>query len=255
MMMTPWVQRLLIANVLAYALSYSGLPIHEHFALVPSLVVQRPWTIATYMFLHASVPHLLFNMLGLFFFGPRLEERFGSQVFLRFYLASGIGGALLSFAFTPTAMIVGASAAVYGVVVGFARYWPRESIYIWGLVPVQARFLALFMIGSSLFFGFAGGRDGIAHFAHLGGIVAGWLFLRLWERRQALARERRQPKAPKVPEAGALERWQAIPRDRLHEINRQELDALLEKAGEHGVRALTRDELAFLERMAKSAQA
>lgn len=255
MMMTPWVQRLLIANVVVYALSYAGMPLHADFGLVPWEVWRRPWTIVTYMFLHASFPHLLFNMLGMFFFGPRLEERFGSRVFLWFYLASGIGGALLSFAFTPGAMIVGASAGVYGIVIGFARYWPRESIYIWGILPVQARILALFMIGSSLFFGFAGARDGVAHFAHLGGIVAGWLFIRLWERRRRLASAHRQPKPPKIPETGALERWQAIPRDGLHEINRQELDALLEKADQHGVRALTPDERAFLERMAKSAEA
>ncbi len=260
MMMTPWVQRLLIANVVIYAFTASGVPhILEFGGLVPAALGQRPWTIATYMFLHGSFPHVLFNMLMLFFFGPRLEERLGSRTFLWFYLASGVGGALLSFAFTPGVMIIGASGAVYGVVVGFARYWPREPIHIWGILPVQARWLALFMVGSSLFSGITGARSGIAHFAHLGGLAAGWVFLKLWEqqRGQTAAVAKRQPryKATGAQEADVLERWNAIPRDQLHEINREELEALLAKADQAGIRALTNEDRAFLERMAKSVQA
>lgn len=259
MMMTPWVQRLLLANVLVFALSASGMPLAENFGLVPQALDRRPWTIATYMFLHGSFFHVFFNMLMLFFFGPRLEERLGSRTFIWFYLASGVGGAVLSFAFTPTAMVIGASGAVYGVVAGFARYWPRENIHIWGILPVQARILALFMVGSSLFSGITGARSGIAHFAHLGGLVAGWAFLRLWEgrrsRKAAVAKPQRRYKGSPAEEAGALERWKAIPREQLHEINREELESLLEKAAEAGVRTLTSDERAFLERMATLAQA
>ncbi len=258
MMMTPWVQRLLLANIAIFALTATGMPLVEEFGLVPLAVARRPWTIATYMFLHGGFAHVFFNMLMLFFFGPRLEERLGSRTFVWFYLASGIGGAVLSFAFTPTAMVIGASGAVYGVVVGFARYWPRETIHIWGILPVQARILALFMVGSSLFSGITGAQSGIAHFAHLGGLAAGWGFLKLWERRKtkAVAVPKRQPryKATAAREADVLERWQAIPRDQLHEINREELDSLLGKAAEAGVRALTNDERAFLERMAQSVQ-
>ena len=259
MMMTPWVQRLLLANIVIFAFTASGAPLIEEFGLVPRDVARRPWTIATYMFLHGGFAHVFFNMLMLFFFGPRLEERLGSRTFVRFYLVSGIGGAILSFAFTPTAMVIGASGAVYGVVAGFARYWPRETIHIWGILPVQARILALFMVGSSLFSGITGARSGIAHFAHLGGLFAGWIFLKLWERQRG--REARAPKRPSrykanaAQEVGALERWKAIPRDQLHEINREEVDSLLEKATEAGIRTLTNDERAFLERMAQSVQA
>lgn len=258
MMMTPWVQRLLLANILVFLLMLTNLLREQDYALVPLEVVQRPWTLVTYMFLHASFSHLFFNMLGLFFFGPRLEERLGSRLFAWFYFASGIGGALLSFAFTPGARIVGASAAVYGVVIGFARYWPRESIYIWGVLPVQARVLALIMIGSSLFSGITGASNGIAHFAHLGGLAAGWAFLKTWERRRTRAKAPRRPlprPRPKAAaaEAGALERWRAIPRDGLHEINREELESLIDKAAREGPKSLTNDEFAFLERMSKAA--
>ena len=249
--MTPWVQRLLLANVGVFFLSLAFPALIGDFGLVPLDVVYRPWTLATYMFLHGGFTHLLFNMLMLFFFGPRLEERLGSRTFIRFYLACGVGGAILSFA-TPTYMIVGASGAIFGVVVGFARYWPRENIYIWGVLPIQARVLAIFMVASSLVLGFAGARDGIAHFAHLGGLAAGWIFLKIWERKrkQRVARRPARPrKLSVVADLEALERWKTIPREQLHEINREEVDKLLRKAHKLGARALTGEERAFLDRM------
>ena len=252
--MTPWVQRLLLANVVVFLFSKAFPALIQDFALVPLAILFRPWTLVTYMFLHGGFMHVFFNMLMLFFFGPRLEERLGSRTFIRFYLTCGVGGAVLSFA-TPFSMVVGASGAIFGVVVGFARYWPREEIYIWGVLPVQARVLAIFMVVSSLVAGFAGTRDGIAHFAHLGGLVAGWIYLRAWERRR-----RRVVKGPARPrrmsmvvDLEALERWKTIPRERLHEINREEVDKLVRKATESGARALTTDERAFLDRMTGSA--
>lgn len=253
--MTPWVQRLLLANVVVYLLSSFNPGIRADFAFIPVLALYRPWTLVTYAFLHANLAHIFFNMLMLFFFGPRLEERLGSRTFLWFYVLCGVGGALLSFAFSPTAAVVGASGAIFGVVVGFARYWPREEIYIWGVLPIQARMLALFMVASSLFAGFTGAQDGIAHFAHLGGLVTGWVFLRAWERRRHRRVVVRPPPtrvAPEVTDADALTRWDAIPRDRLHEINREEVDFLLQKVRKVGARALTPDERAFLDRMAKT---
>jgi len=253
--MTPWVQRLLLANVVVYLLSSFNPGIRADFAFIPVLALYRPWTLVTYAFLHANLAHIFFNMLMLFFFGPRLEERLGSRTFLWFYVLCGVGGALLSFAFSPTAAVVGASGAIFGVVVGFARYWPREEIYIWGVLPIQARMLALFMVASSLFAGFTGAQDGIAHFAHLGGLVTGWVFLRAWERRRHRRVVVRTPPTrvgPEVTDADALTRWDAIPRDRLHEINREEVDFLLQKVRKVGARALTPDERAFLDRMAKT---
>ena len=252
--MTPWVQRLLLANLAVFLLSQAMPEVTRQFGLLPVAILFRPWTIVTYMFLHASFFHVFFNMLMLFFFGPRLEERLGSRTFIWFYLTCGIGGAVLSL-MTPFAFIVGASGATLGVVLGFARYWPREDIYIWGVLPIQARMLAIFMVLVSLFAGFTGAQDGIAHFAHLGGLVAAWIFLRTWERRRQLGVPHRpvsRPNAPAVQDADAVERWTAIPRERLHEINLEELDNLLRKINALGVKALTHEEREFLDRLANT---
>jgi Rhomboid family len=138
--MTPWVTRLLIANVALFALQ-SFLPplLVEYLVFVPVYVFSRPWTIITYMFLHGGLSHILFNMLGLFFFGSRVESRLGERRFISLYLISGVFGALASLVFTPRAAVIGASAGVFGVMLAFAWFWPREKIYIWGVIPVEAR--------------------------------------------------------------------------------------------------------------------
>src|SRR5437867_9890085 len=94
----------------------------------PPLVLIHPWTILTYMFLHGGWAHIGFNMLALYFFGPRVEERLGSRAFTWLYFISGISGALTSFAFSPEAPIIGASAGVFGVSLAFAMFWPDTPI-------------------------------------------------------------------------------------------------------------------------------
>ena len=251
--MTPWVQRLLVANVVLYVVTRLNVPMMNELTFVPALVLFRPWTLVTYAFLHAGFAHIALNMLMLFFFGPRLEERLGSRTFIWFYLACAVGGALLSFAFSPRAGLVGASGAIFGIVIGFARYWPREDIYIWGILPVQARMLALFMVLSSLFAGVTGAQDGIGHFAHLGGLLTGWIFLRTWEhRRRQWARPQPRRAVPRSDptDADRTARWKNIRVDALHEINRKEVEQLLDKLRRAGSpRALTREERAFLDRL------
>src|SRR5438309_522071 len=118
--LTPWVKRLLIANVAVFLLTL-GLPIvGDYLAFVPSDILSRPWTALTYMFVHQGVWHILFNMLALFFFGPPVEERFGPREFIKYYIICGLGGAALSFAFAYNSPVVGASAAIYGVMLAFA---------------------------------------------------------------------------------------------------------------------------------------
>ena len=251
--MTPWVKRLLLANVVMYLVTRVAPGLVQGLALVPAFIPYQPWTLVTYMFLHGGFGHIFFNMLMLFFFGPRLEERLGSRTFIWFYLACGVGGALLSF-MTPFSAIVGASGAIYGVVIGFARYWPREDIYIWGILPIQARMLAIFMVALSLFAGFTGAQDGIAHFAHLGGLLAGWVFLKSWEKRRrqrVVRRPSARPRMSGIRDTDAIQSWEAIQRESLHEINREEVDYLLTKVKKMGVGSLTAEQRAFLDRMAK----
>jgi len=142
--MTPVVQWLLLLNIGAHIVlgMYPGMRIE--LAFIPLLMLERPWTLITYTFVHAGFFHLLMNMLGLYFFGPRLEARLGSRTFLGLYLVSGLGGALLSL-FTPAAAVVGASGAVFGVLLGFALFWPHEPIYLCAVVPLPARVLLLML--------------------------------------------------------------------------------------------------------------
>jgi rhomboid family protein len=241
---TPWVLRLIAANVVMFFLCSFIPGLTTSLMLVPALVLQRPWTIVSYMFLHGGTLHLLFNMLGLYFFGPRLEEEMGSRDFLLLYFISGIAGAALSFV-TPLSAIIGASGAVYGVLLGFAFFWPRDQIMIWGILPVEARWLVVIMTALSLFGGVAG-TDNTAHFAHLGGFAGGYLYLRLRGRRSYRPPAVSQELLP--PTQAQLRRWARINREKLHEVNREEFDRIQEKIRLHGAASLNSTERQFLER-------
>ena len=165
--MTPWVLRLIVVNVAVFLLTSSQILDWRYVALVPSAVLLQPWGVFTYMFVHGGFWHLAFNMLGLFFFGPRLEMQLGGKSFLRLYLLSGLGGAAFSFLFARYGAVVGASGAVFGVLLGFAYFWPKEKIYIWGIVPVEARRLEGVLAAKSLYSAHTGARANTANFAHL----------------------------------------------------------------------------------------
>lgn len=246
--MTPWVVRLIAVNVGVFLFTAANPRLLGLLAFIPRFALFQPWTVLTYQFAHAGLGHLLFNMLGLFFFGPRLEERLGGRHFLGLYLASGVAGALLSF-LNFNAPIVGASAAAFGVFLGFARYWPRERVYIWGILPVEARVLVVVMTVLALFGGFGFGQGGIAHFAHLGGFLGGWLYLRWAEWSSPAARFQRRAAVPSV-RAGDVERWRRRDRGDLHPVNRAEFDRVMAKLDAHGPGSLTDEERAFLNRFA-----
>jgi membrane associated rhomboid family serine protease len=247
--MTPWVRRLLIANGIMFLITMAYPLVMNYLLLRPAYILVRPWTLLTYMFLHAGFAHILFNMIALFFFGPRLEARIGSSHFIRLYLISGITGGVLSLPFTPFAAIVGASGAVFGVMLGFAYFWPRERIYIWGILPIEARLLVIITTILALYFGFAGGGR-VAHFAHLGGYLGGWLYLVVLNRRAQAARraweKRVNAPAQEVDSAKVTE----IDYAGVHPLNREELDRILDKIKATGVTSLTVGERTFLSNFA-----
>lgn len=251
--MTPWVKRLLIANVGVFLLQLAYPELTSLLAFVPARVLSAPWTPLTYMFIHGGFWHILFNMIVLYFFGPRVEERLGSNRFITLYLISGFTGALFSV-FTPYVAILGASAAVFGVELAYARFWPLDRVYIYGVLPIQMRWLVVITVVMSIF-GLGGFEPGVAHLAHLGGLVGAAIYLYVISRSRARSKKsgpvRAEVRQPPAPRGDDMKRWATIPRGELHEINRHEVDRLLDKISLKGINSLTPSERAALDRFSK----
>jgi membrane associated rhomboid family serine protease len=264
--MTRWVSVLVVANVAAFLLQGSVAEITGTFMWHPATGIYRPWTAVTYMFLHGSWGHLLFNMLGLYMFGPAVESRIGGGRFLGLYLASGLGGALACY-LTPMTAVIGASGAVFGVSLAYARYWPEQTMMVF-FFPMTARMMVISYAVVSVFSQLTGAQQGISHLGHLGGFAGGWLFCVAIERLTGSRDFRRRAETgwtverrgaapvPKVivelatGEKETLERWARIPVDQLHPVNREEHDRIREKITASGVRSLTALEREFMERFA-----
>jgi membrane associated rhomboid family serine protease len=253
---TLWVKRLLIINGVLFLLRYAFPPLIVYLGFLPAAVLTQPWSVVTYMFVHLDFFHVLFNMLVLFFFGPPLEDRWGPSEFIKFYLICGVGGAVLSLLFWDQ-RIIGASAAVYGVMVAFAMYWPNNPVYIWGIFPVKAKWLVGFLVGLSLFFAVTGGGAGVAHLAHLGGAGAAFLYLRSnWGPTQWGARPPRKPRRTKpavrassettasIRSATAARRGRATGEE---EKLLDDIDKILDKISARGMESLTPEERSRLD--------
>jgi membrane associated rhomboid family serine protease len=146
------------------------------------------WTPVTYMFLHGGISHILFNMLSLWMFGVELERMWGTAFFTRYYLVCGVGAALTTMllSFLPGqigqqlyySLTIGASGAIYGVLLAYAMYFPDRRILFYFLFPIPAKYFVMIIGAISLFSAMGSSGDGIAHVTHLGGLLAGWLYLR-----------------------------------------------------------------------------
>lgn len=256
--LTPWVKRLMVVNgvIFLFTVLLGGQLVADWFAFHPSRILTRPWGALTYMFVHGGFWHVFINMLMLFFFGPHLERRWGSREFIKFYLICGLGGAALSFLFMPNS-VIGASAAVYGVMMAFGMTWPEAPIYVWGIFPVKAKWLVVFLFVLSFFSAVGGAGGGVAHFAHLGGLLTGFIYLKAdWQPSDRLEKLR---KATKV------RRFAIVPREESQDDDRSEagswktgdeelldeVDRILDKISEEGMSALTRDELRTLDEVSR----
>jgi membrane associated rhomboid family serine protease len=164
----------------------------ETFALIPYFVKEGSvWQLVTYMFLHRDMSHLFFNMLGLFFFGVQIERYMGSREFLLFYFVCGFAAGLFSFiayVFTGSygIILIGASGAIYGVLLAFAAFFPRSEIYVFGIIPIRAPVLVLIYAGIEIFNQISGARGGVAHLTHLAGFAAAYFYLLLRYRINAI---------------------------------------------------------------------
>jgi membrane associated rhomboid family serine protease len=167
---------LITLNIATYLITMLFRNTLGYLALTPRFVIQYHayWQLVTYMFVHGGTGHILFNMLALFIFGSPLEQRLGSFEFLLYYLVAGIGAGLVSL--TMNASVVGASGAIFALLLAYATLFPDSRIFIFGILPLKAPVAVLSFAALELFFQISGTRGGIAHLTHLAGLLFGYLY-------------------------------------------------------------------------------
>ena len=178
------------ANVVMFVATTFVPSLTPLLGLVPLAVVEqlRLWQLVTYMFLHGGIFHILFNMLALWLFGAELERTWGTRYFLKFYFVTGIGAGLLTVVFSLLpfefarylygADIIGASGAIYGLLLAYALYFPDRPIYMYFVFPIPAKIFVLIIGAIALMSSVSGVQGGVANATHLGGILVGYLFLK-----------------------------------------------------------------------------
>jgi rhomboid family protein len=188
---TPTNRAIILANVGVFLLQLllqqsSALDLFALFPLQTSLF--RPWQLLTYGFMHGSWLHLFFNMFAVFMFGSQVEHLFGAKRYLIYYLTCVVGAALMHLIVIyfardlPLAPTVGASGAVFGLLLAFGMAYPRQQLIIFPIpVPIQAWLAVTLYGGMELFLGVTRTAQGVAHFAHLGGMATGFVLIRYWQ--------------------------------------------------------------------------
>ena len=259
---TPWVLRLIVANAVVQLLLltvFTSAAVPALLAFDPSTAFERPWTWVSYMFVHSGLWHLAFNMLMLYVLGPAVESRMGSRAFLLYYLYCGVGGAAAALALSGfhAGPIIGASGAVLGVAMAFAMLWPEAEMLVFPFpFPVRAWMFVALLVGLDIFGALSGARDGVAHFAHLGGAAFGFLFFRLQAyHRRTPAPVRSPVESAVMAQTGSGERGPgsdlAMPREPEVDPLVVELDRLLDKISAQGLKSLTLAERRFLDEVAR----
>jgi membrane associated rhomboid family serine protease len=282
--LTPAVQALLAINIavafLQLTLVYS---LSDVLAFDFNALPGRWWAATTYMFAHVSVWHLAANMYGLYLFGPRLEQAWGAKKFTWFYLLCGFGGVAFEILFLRAGTLVGASAAVFGVMTAYVMQWPDDEVSLLGVLPMRARSLVVGLVVFNVVMGVMGvmaTADGmnVAYLAHAGGIVTAYVYVRMSvstgmeQVRQRVANlpeadeppraiPRNMPRRERADEvddivakskAIAAKRAPSLtPTSRRREGKADELNRVLDKISELGIESLTSDERKTLEEMSK----
>ena len=192
--LSPITQALLLVNVAVFCIdSFLGLWFTQLFALWPLGGGFLPWQVISYAFLHGGLGHLFFNMLGLWMFGSELERMWGPKRYLQFYGASVLTAAaaqlLIAALMGSVYPTVGASGGLFGLLLAFAMTFPNRIIVpLIPPIPMKAKYFVAIYGGLELFFGVTGTQSGVAHFAHLGGMLGGFLMIRYWRRQSPFSR-------------------------------------------------------------------
>jgi membrane associated rhomboid family serine protease len=286
--MTPAVRAIIALNVVVFFVQVTlvgGGDMMRWLAYNGSTVASQPWTVITYSVVHAGAWHLISNLWLLFVFGPRVEQAFGRRRFITYYLWCALGGWLAHAMIAPHGgFLLGASAAVLGVMLAYAVKWPDDEVQVFPLfITMRVRWLVVILGAINLLFGLstAGSTSGVAYFAHLGGLAAGGLFLyfasvpgieRLRQRVSAIPEEpdeppRAIPQAPARPRERTSAADDAVARSnatmvrqptrsaplasRVGRRKTEELNLVLDKISRLGLDSLTTEERALLEEMSK----
>ena len=282
---TKGVKTLILINCITFALTWiinlvltrSNSLMQDHisivFSLTPQLVLQGfLWQLFTYQFLHGGLLHLFVNMFTLWMIGPELERKWNTQFFIRYYFICALGAGVFILTLpiilgqNLTIRTLGASGAIFGLLLAYAVYWPNRMILIWFIIPIKVKYFAIIIGLLSLFFTFqTTGGGGISHVSHLGGLITGYMYLMykiphlvdglpLRSKRSGLQYAQRL--LGKVKEAKKKKEWESRQEEIYDEMHMEEkIDALLEKISKHGWKALSAKEKNFLrkasERMEK----
>jgi membrane associated rhomboid family serine protease len=251
----PAIKALLIANGTLFAAqwllqSLADFSLVGYAGLSPAMVANGAvWQLVTYMFLHGNLLHILFNMLALWMFGRELEYDWGSREFLKYYFICGIGAGLVTLValWGNVSYTIGASGAVYGILLAFGMSYPNRYIYLWFLIPIKAKYFVILFGAIELLMSFTSTGDGVAHLTHLGGLAIGFVYLKLSGSRMRLP-------AP----LAWLGRWRAQRKGRElrrrfdeHRELMEEVDRILDRINQVGYEGLTPEERDSLERASK----
>jgi len=281
---TRAVQWLLALNIGIYFLQltlFGPDAIYSALALDPARFPSAWWTVLTYMFVHAWLAHLAFNMFTLWMFGPRLEHVWGTRSFVQFYLWCGLGGAIAHLAFAQHSAVIGASGAISGVLVAYALRWPDEEVYLFGVIPMKSRWLIAAMIGMNIIFALSP-SSGIDWTAHVGGMAFGWIFLKLsslggltrvrgWvsaapEESEDMPRAVPRNRSPMRDQARGVDEvvarsnaavlreskpLQHVPTQESPKAYAARVNLVLDKISQQGIDSLTKDERRLLEEMSR----
>jgi membrane associated rhomboid family serine protease len=247
---TKAVKYLLLVNVGVFLLEFLwGSDLINLFGLTPALVKKGfVWQFFTYMFLHGGFFHILFNMFALWMFGCEIERSWGTKEFLKYYFITGVGAGFFTFflSFNSHIPTIGASGAIFGVLVAFAMMFPDRPIYLYFLFPIKAKYLVIFFAVIEFLASFRHTSDGIGHFAHLGGMVIGYVYIKSDWRISSLFRLSRYLEYLK--NLGYRHRMKAINKRRDREQKLLEkVDEILDKINQVGFDNLTREEKKTLE--------
>jgi len=261
-LMPPAIKTIIITNVAVFLLQLSPVgdllttlgalwPIGSHKAGGYGFHLWQP---LTYMFMHGGFAHIFFNMLALWMFGAEIENYWGTRHFTIYYFVCGVGAAIINVFATmgepyPT---IGASGAIYGVLLAFGMMFPDREIYLYFLLPIKAKYFVAGYALIEFISGFGtrsmGSGSNIAHFAHLGGMLFGFIYITYKRNEWTVAQWFRKLKGPGKPKGPALYKGGG---NKHEEASEEEIDAILDKISTRGYESLTSEEKRKLLRAGK----